>query len=59
MGGKRKPRLDVKIPRPYGITRRIAIEFEKKCEELGLPKSNVVESLMEQFLNDMKNATKK
>lgn len=54
MGAPKKNPLEVKIPVSIGIKRKYAIALDEKCQELGLKKSILVESLIEQFLKDLK-----
>lgn len=51
---KKKPRLQIKVPQPFGIKRGVLISFKKRCDDLGVNYSNMVESLIEQFLSDTK-----
>ena len=52
MPNKKKNPLDVKIPMSFGIRRRTLMAFERKCDELGISKSVMVESLIEEFIRD-------
>lgn len=54
MPAHKKPRNEVKIPFTVGVKRGTVIAFEKLMEDLDLNKSNTVESLMEDFLKQMK-----
>ena len=54
MPAPKKDPLEVKIPFPIGIRKKVTIAFDKRMGELSLNRSNTVESLMEQFLNDTK-----
>lgn len=47
---KKLPPMLKKIAFTYSIKRNIGVAFEKKCKELDVNKSNVIESLMEEFL---------
>lgn len=53
MGRKKINPLDVKTPYSVGIKKKLAIAFDEKLEELGLNRSNTVESLIKQFLKDL------
>jgi metal-responsive CopG/Arc/MetJ family transcriptional regulator len=52
MARPRKDPLEVKIPMSIGIKKKLVIAFDAKIEELGLNRSNTMESLIEQFLQE-------
>lgn len=52
MGRPRKDYMEVKVPAIFGIRRKVKIEFEQKCDELGLNKSLVAEELLINFINE-------
>lgn len=52
MPAHKVPPMQKKIVFGVAISRGIVIAFEKKCIDLELNKSNVIESLMEEFLKD-------
>ena len=54
MPAHKKDPMEVKIHYPIGIKRGVVIAFEQRIEELGINRSNTVETLIEQFLNETK-----
>lgn len=55
MGRRKIDPLEVKEPYSVGIRRKVASAFDSKIQEFGLCRSTVVESLMEEFLNQFKD----
>lgn len=47
--------LDKKIPICFSLSRRTKIAFDKSCESLGVIPSNIVESLMNDFIKQVNN----
>lgn len=50
MPAHKVPPMKKKIVFGVAIKREVVIAFENKCKELGINKSNLIESLMEEFI---------
>ena len=51
--------LEKKIPVSFSISTRTKIAFDKSCHSLGVVPSNIIESLMKDFIRDINQKPKK
>ena len=47
--------LDKKIPMNLSIQRKVVLDFNKTCENMGISKNDIAQELMLGFLLDTKN----
>lgn len=55
----KKDIMEKKIPFNASVKRKVVLDFETVCFELGLEKSPMVEELLLTFIKDVKKAIKK